>query len=476
MKKLLISIILFSNIYANDKIDVNLKNLSIMELIKITSETLNKNILLSSPIEGKINFISNKPIKKDSLLEILELSLNDYGYELKNKNEILQVIKKEELEIKKEEKEKKEKSFSRKSIKFHSQVISLENSKASDISKILKSLNIFPKGKLSIAIDNVNNLLILAGDKKSLTYASTLIKNLDLPKTQVFVKAKIIEIDDNLLDEVGIKYGILGAKVQSGNIYTFSSSLNGGNPIAINTSLIGLDLPNVTSSIALGASINLLNKTYALDIISEPSILCINNQESSIYVGETISIQTGSTLTDGGSVVNSFKREDIGLTLKVKPRISKNRVYLDINTILEGVKNFDSLSSNPNTNKKEIQTTAIVNNGESVVLGGLIESKNENSIEKVPLASDIPLIGELFKNRLSDRRSKNLVVIITPYIIPKSKDISYVRSELSKLKVLEDEYLKRVLNKLRDKKEVEKKVEQSDEVRRKQILQEYFNL
>ncbi len=197
----------------------------------------------------------------------------------------------------------------------------------------------------------------------------------------------------------------------------------------------------------------MLNRTNALDIISEPSILCINNSESSIYVGETVSIQTASTTTDGGTTKNSFQREDIGLTLKVKPRISvKNRVLLEINTILEGIKNSNTSSLNPDTSKKEIRTKAIVNNGESVILGGLIENRNEKTIHKIPFAGDIPLIGELFKNRLYNNKSKNLVVIVTPYIVPYNKDLTYIRDELSKLKSLEDKFLEKVLIHLNKKK------------------------
>ena len=81
-----------------------------------------------------------------------------------------------------------------------------------------------------------------------------------------------------------------------------------------------------------------------MDIISEPSILCVNNSESSIYVGETISIQTGTTVTDGGNTSITFEREDIGLRLKVKPRISKKeKVFLEINTLVEDIKNKNSI-------------------------------------------------------------------------------------------------------------------------------------
>lgn len=481
MKKLILfAFILFSFSSSDEKIDVNLSNLNIMELIKITSSTLNKNILVSQNIKGKVNFISSKPISKSKLLDVLKLSLEDYGYILKETNGILKIYKKVKTQNLKNQKAElvKEKKVLNKNLT--TEVLSLEYSDASELNKVLHSLNILTKTGITSAVDVSNNLLILWGEKKYIKKVINIVKNLDIPKTQVYVKAKIIEVDDNLLDEVGIKFGILGAKLHSGNLYTFSSSLNGGDAIALNTNAIGLNLPNVTSSLALGASINLLNKTYALDIISEPSILCVNNKESLIYVGETISIQTGNTISDSGNTVNVYKREDIGLTLKVKPRVSNNRVTMELNTILEGVKTFNTRSSNPDTNKKEIRTTAIVNNGESVILGGLIESKSENSVEKIPIAGDIPLIGELFKNRLKDKKSKNLVIVITPYIIPKTKDVSYVRDELSKLKILEDKFLGEALKNLKNKKDrnenLDKKNETKNEDNRKKVLEEYFNL
>lgn len=466
MKYLFILIILTFKIYANSElININFKNLKIMELIKITSEKINKNILVTKDIKGEVDFISNEPLAKENLLNILKFSLEDHGYKLIENKNILRVVKSDNVFNEVIKTKKSMNKIVKKFVSNHhvekqeniTEVIFLENIEAKSIENILKTLISKRKYKNNlnptVAIDEDSNLVIIDGIEKEVNNLKKIISKLDVIKSQVYVKARIVELDNNLVEDIGFRFGILGGKVHSGGLYTFSSNLNGGNAIAIDTSLLGLKIPNVSSSLALGASLSLLNKTYALDIISEPSILCLNNKESSIYVGETVSIQTASTTTDGGTTKNSFQREDIGLTLKVKPRISSNnKVILDINTIIEGIKNTNSASLNPNTSKKEVKTTAIVNNGESVIIGGLIENKNEKSIEKIPYASDIPLIGELFKNRLKNRINKNLVVIITPYIIPKDKDLTYVRNELSKLKSLEDKFLENVLVNLRNKK------------------------
>lgn len=484
--------------FSNDElININFKDLSIMELAKITSEKTNKSILITNDIKGKVDFISSGPIEIKKLLNILRFSLEDNGYKIIESNGILRVVKgsvEKNKVIKKLTKKSFKQKINKRALPITTKLISknitevvfLTNIEAKSLQNILKTIieqRDYEKSvKPSISIDELSNSIILDGKENQIIKLKEVITKLDILKSQVYVKANIVEIDDNLLENIGLQFGILGGKVHSGGLSTFSSNLNGGNAISFDMGSIGLQIPNVLSSLALGASLNLLNKTYALDVISQPSILCLNNKESSIYVGETVSIQTANTTTDGGTTKNSFEREDIGLTLKVKPRMTaNNKVVLEIKTTLEGIKNVNTLSLNPNTSKKEINTTAIVNNGESVILGGLIENKNENSVEKIPYVSDVPLIGELFKNRTYDYRNKNLVVIVTPYIIPKDKDLTYVRNELSKLKKLEDKFLEEVLINLKKKKENKEnlEIEQEDsenEKAHKARVKKYFGI
>lgn len=113
--------------------------------------------------------------------------------------------------------------------------------------------------------------------------------------------------------------------------------------------------------------------------------------------------------------------------------------------------------------QEEIKTTAILNNGESVIIGGLIENKNEQIEQKVPVLGDVPVVGNLFRNDANLNKKSNLVVIVTPYMIPKSKDITFVRNELAQLKNLEDKYLQDSLIRIKEdaikKEEENKKIE-----------------
>jgi general secretion pathway protein D len=522
MKLLLISLLILSFFYkinADENININFKNLKVSDLIKITSKVINKNILFMEEIEGTVDFIPNKELTKSDLLRILDLVLEEKGYSLVHEKDMLRVVKSSMLE--KETLIIKLKNIStsdaKKSLDLismtitnnqESKIVIIENEysnslilvglkkdlnflsnhiKTIDNSSLLrkKEIKIFPlknveasnviiileqiinkrefvniSDKPLFSVDKESNSIVIMGLINEISYIDNLIKELDKEKTQVYVQARIIEVNDELVNQIGVSYGIFGASASSNVLSSFSSSLNNGEVPSLY--IDGLTIPDLTSGLALGASLNLLKQKGALDIVSEPSILAINNKESSIYVGETISLKVSSSVTDGGTVKENYQREDVGLTLKVKPRISNDtKVTLEIETILEGVKTTQTISGNADTSKKQIKTTAILNNGESVIIGGLIENKIEFTNQKVPVLGDIPLFGELFKNSVNNTQKNNLVIIVTPYLIPKTKDITFVRNKLSELKNLEDRYLADALVRLKEE-SLKKKEEQKD--------------
>ncbi|MFW3353864.1 type II secretion system protein GspD [Aliarcobacter butzleri] len=446
MKKIFIVLLLIFyalNLYSNDEININFKDIKVDDLIKITSKITKRNILVTQIINEKVDYIPTQKITKENLFDILEITLKEKGYFLVEENGVLKVKK---VEIIKEEEQ-------------FTEVVGLKNVDGANIIKILDDVvnkkYINKPTKPFVSLDLESNSLVIMASKDELKQIKDLIQELDKEKAQVYVQAKIIEVNNELVNKIGISYGIINASARSDGINAISSNLNGGsNAIkeAVDTLGIRMSDVNIKSGLALGASLNLLQQNGALDIVSEPSILAIDNKESSIYVGEKISVEISSTLTDGGLQRTNYEREDIGLTLKVKPRISSDtKLTLEINTLLEGIKSTSvSAGQNPDTLKKEIKTAAILNNGESVIIGGLIENKNEIIEQKVPVLGDIPLFGELFKNDSKMNKKNNLVIIVTPYMIPKSKDITYIREQLSELKKLEDKYLQDSLSIIKD--------------------------
>jgi len=579
----LVSMVVNVSVFAKEEIVINFKNLEIENFIKITSKILHKNILLSSNIKGKVEFVTNKKIYKEDILNILIYVLESKGYTIVENGNILRVIRlsdaskynvpvynnkkqltdfqmvtevfnidflnvdyisskirhlisksaklvtdkesnaiiltdfasniqtiKKVIEMVAQDSQKDIQIVSLKNIQgsavfadmkllaksiFNEKiekekvailfnknnnsmmfvgkkenvdflvkyledmdkagslvektvsVIGLKNAESKNVIKIINGIiaqKVYKDkaDKPFASSDEESNSIILMGPKDELDYFSELVDKLDVDKQQVYVKARIIEISETGTSNMGIQYGLEGLASGGDGALTFAGNL-GGSSVALSSTVSSyIDIPDVTNGLILGASINLLKENYALDVVSEPSLLCINNKESSIYVGETRSISTGTTSSTDGDSSSTYTREDIGLTLKVKPRISNgNKVTLEITATMEDVSETD-VSTQPNTNKKEVVTTAIVTNGESVILGGLSKNKKESTENKVPFFGDLPLIGGLFRNNSELNDKINLVIIITPYIIPKSEDLTYVRDKLAELKLLEDKYTK----------------------------------
>lgn len=333
------------------------------------------------------------------------------------------------------------------------QLFTLKNS---DAKTVLATLNdivskqtfLDPAMKPNISSNEEINAIIVVGDPQVVKSIKTLVDELDKEKYQVYVQARIINIYKKNALDLGIKYGFDGAAVSSsGGLYSLSTSL-GGSSMPLSEKLYGfVSTPaDLGRAFALGAAIDFLEKNDASKSISNPSILCVNNKESSIYVGQTISISTGniSNSTLGGGLTSSYKREDVGLTLKIKPRVSeKDKVTLEVETVLENVDSYGNVltGEQPVTSKQEVKTQTILRHGESVIIGGLVKNTTSNKVDKVPLLGDIPLIGEhLFTSTSKNDEETNLVVVLTPYVIDKSSQLSKLQEELGLVAKLQQDY------------------------------------
>jgi general secretion pathway protein D len=429
------------NIFASSneaEINVNFKKLPLDELVKITSKILNKNILISEKISSSLDFESNAKISKNDLILILETALLGEGFEIVKFDTFWSVQK-----IKKSKKILKNQQIK-------TQIFEIKNTNPLEILTFLNDyflkLDYEDDDKIPIFSNySDSNLLIFSGLDKHYEIAKGLISKLDIAKQQVYVQAKIIELSEHKTKDFGVKYNIQGINSNSSNALMFAGSFGTTVNVASN-----IAIPEITNGIILGASISLLQQNNALSVVSEPSLLCVNNKESEIYVGEARSVKTGKTT--GSSSSETFERKDIGLKLKVKPRISSdNKVSLEINATLEDIKNEKGANDQPDTTKKEVKTFVIVNDGESVILGGLIKSKSEDIQQKVPFFGDIPLLGNLFKHSSNLNDKVNLVIVLTPYIIQNTENISLIRAKIAELSALEEKFATHVAKQLTSK-------------------------
>ena len=333
------------------------------------------------------------------------------------------------------------------------QIFALKNSDAKTVAASLNEIiakQVFsdPSMKPNISASEEINAIIAIGDPLILKGIKLIIDELDKEKYQVYVQARIIEINKRNAESLGMKYGFDGGAISNGGLYTLATNFTGPS-VAVDAALLS-SIGGLTGvNYALGATIDFLETNGAAKSVSNPSILCVNNKESSIYVGKTISISTGTVTgsTLGGGVTSSFKREDIGLTLKIKPRVSSNdKVTLDAEAILENVTDTGLNADGepvrqPTTSKQEVKTQAILRHGETIIIGGLVKVYDTTQVTKVPILGDIPWIGEyLFTSTTTNVEQDNLIVMLTPYVIDKSEKLSQLQKDLGLLAKIQKEY------------------------------------
>ena len=333
------------------------------------------------------------------------------------------------------------------------EIIALKNSDAANVMKTLdqiiaKKTYADPALKPDISLNEEINSIILIGPEVSVKSLVKVIDVLDREKYQVYVTARIMDFSNKDTEALGIKYGLEGGVANSSGIYTLAANF-GGPSVAVSETfasrLVESLGDNIDSALAIGATLDFLQTNGVSKTISEPSILCVNNIESSIYVGSTISFQTG-TLTNASSdstaaVSSSFQREDVGLTLKVKPRVSSSdKVTLEVTAILENVSGIDPNSLQPITTKQEVTTQIILSHGETIVIGGLSKDQTQTVENKVPLLGDIPLLGALFTHNEDTVDNQSMAIVMTPYVVTTSANLSTLQKELGILGKIQEQY------------------------------------
>ncbi len=358
-------------------------------------------------------------------------------------------------------------------------VIRLQNSNVEEMEKIMSQLisqmnNVAvqapkkggpPPSKAMVVSDIERNALIVLATAEQMKNIRETVRKIDIPKVQVYVKARIVEINTNLAEQIGLRYGFEAGAITSQGLFSAAANM-GASSLMVSPTLLGfLNTQTVSYSgdtvvttderafefdsgisevFALGAKIDLLKQNGAAHILSEPSVLCTNNKEASVQVGQTQSILTqAQQSTQGqGNIINNYSREDIGITLKVKPRLSSNnQVTLEVEAEIEDILPGSSASADrPTTTKRKVTTNAIVNNGETIILGGLIKSSGGKNTTKVPVLGDIPILGELFTSNSNMDTKVNVVIYLTPYIVRESGDLKRLREALNELESIQTKY------------------------------------
>ena len=305
-----------------------------------------------------------------------------------------------------------------------------------------------------VRADETQNALIMIADPDTLTEMEHIVRQLDVPRSQVLLEAVIVEVSGGIGDALGVQWGIDGTKtIRSESSTSAPDGKTTTHTSGTKSDVTGHILDNaniVLGSVALrgpnfGALVTALSSRSNNDILSTPSMLTLDNQEAEFLVGQNIPIKTGSYQTSsGGSSNNPFTttdRKDVGIKMKITPHLSEgNSIRLEMEqevSSLDSGATRDLGGGDLIFNNRTLKTTVLVDDGQTIVIGGLIEDRKIQTKKKVPLLGDIPLLGQLFRFEEDKVDKRNLMLFIRPTIMRNSETLAKAtRDRYSKLKYL----------------------------------------
>jgi len=301
-------------------------------------------------------------------------------------------------------------------------------------------------GKVQINADKATNSLIIMADKEDYEVVEAVIKKLDIPRSMVYIESLIMEVNATKSLDLGIKWQLFDRTNVNNSNVVYGSTFSGSGALDAAANLLsptGLAVGVLTEPFTfggitlsnIGAIINAVKRDDDFRILSTPQILTTDNEEARITVGENRPFQTRATTDVSGGSYESFEYRDVGKILKITPHVSEGR-NVRLKLSLE-VTSLDRLATattgttatRPVTQKRTIDTTVLVQDNHTVVIGGLIDDNRNNNETKVPGLGDIPILGWLFKTQSDANQKTNLYVFLTPRVVKNPQEADRLLSE-----------------------------------------------
>lgn len=414
--------------YTGRKISLDFEDADILSILRLISEVSGINIIASPEVKGKVT-VKMLNVPWDQALDII---LKTHGMGKVFEDNIIRVVPLTAL-TKERDDLAKAKEAEAKAEDLVSKIIPLGYSKPGPMKDAIEKAKVLsPRGNVSI--DERTNTLIVKDIAKNLAEAESLIKVLDKPTPQVSIEAKIVEASTSFIRELGIQWGFKNiADAAHGNPlpYTFphsmkigGSTLTGGTGMSGNPWAINLPAPvGVGSGGALGLTFGSITNTFTLDlqlsalegigqgkILSNPKIITLDNEEALIKQGRSIPYITVSA--EGTQTI--FREAVISLT--VTPTITPGGA-ISIKLLVTKDEPGAEVAAGTIIERREAKTNVLVQDGETIVIGGIITSKKTGGMSGVPLLHKIPILGWLFKKETLREETSELLIFITPRIV-----------------------------------------------------------
>ena len=428
--------------YTGEKLSLNFQDIEVRAALQIIADFTGLNIVVSDAVKGSIS-LRLKDVPWDQALDLI-LKTKNLG--MRKMGNVMLVAPSADIAAREKEELESQKQILELE-PLRSEIITVNYAKAADFASLIRSKEsslLSDRGK--ITVDDRTNTLLILDTAGRLAEIRRMVRELDIPVRQVLIESRIVIANDDFSRSLGTRFGVTNIQKNGNNGVVSLSGSAAGNDTVVNSALgnlrstgqpfpvtmpelnsrLGVRLP-VVGDTAARIGLAILGKNSLVDlelsalqaegrgeVVSNPRVITANQKEALIEQGVEIPYQEASS---SGATSVSFKKAVLGL--KVKPQITPDdRVIMDLHVTKDSV--GEVFNNVPSINTREVNTQVLVENGETVVLGGIYEQTRSNEVDKVPLLGDLPMVGALFRQTRKVDDKVELLIFVTPKILKES--------------------------------------------------------
>ena len=408
--------------FSGKVISLNFQDIPIRTVLQIIADYNGFNLVVSDTVAGNIT-LRLDGVPWDQALDII---LKVKGLDKRMDGNILMVAPSEELAAR-ESRDLKAKQQVADLAPLYSEYVQINYAKAADLAKLIKNKQtsiLSTRG--SITVDERTNILLIRDTAKSIKDIKRMVGVLDIPVRQVVIEARMVTVKDNVDDELGIRWGVtnnnknysssgsLAGAQSAGNgiVPSINDRMNVNLPASQGAASVAFQVARLANGTILDLELSALEKENKGEIIASPRITTANQKEAYIEQGTEIPYQQAAS---SGATAVQFKKAVLSLT--VTPHITPDdRIILDLVVTQDTVSSIQNGQA-PAIDTQRIGTQVLVNNGETIVLGGIYQQSIVHTVSKVPVLGDVPYFGWLFRNTNHFNEKKELLIFVTPRIV-----------------------------------------------------------
>ena len=428
--------------YTGERLTLNFQDIDVRSVLQLLADTSGQNIVVSDSVSGNLTLrLQNVPWD-----QALDIVLRTKGLDKRRQDNVIIIGPTEELATREKAELAAHKEVQELS-PTHTEFMQVNYAKVIDLSKLIKGAGakdsmLSPRGSLSV--DERTNTLLVQDTSDKLADIRRLVQTLDVPVKQVLIEARIVIVSDTFERDLGARFGVSTAQKNgpggllavTGNGLGANQIVNGGLGSLPATTLDNRYQVNTPAANTNGSiGISLLGGSYLVDlelsaaqnegkseVISSPRVITANQKQATIMQGVEIPYQESAS---SGATTTQFK--DAVLKLKVTPLITPdNRVILDLDVSDDSVGQQVTSATGgsvPSIDTRQIITQVLVNDGQTVVLGGILDTTKSRAANKVPFLADIPILGFFFRSTIDINNKTELLIFITPKILREGSNL-----------------------------------------------------